>query len=310
MLIFKGVENIPKDDSGYSVAIGNFDGMHLGHQSVIEIAREKSNKSSVGVVTFEPHPRQYFQKKQPTFRLMKSKARQRFLSSFGIDALFELPFNSSLANLSPKDFIETVLLEKLNVRNIVVGPDFRFGKNREGSVSLLKRYQEKNILDLHIANPFMIEGKVVSSSALREKLTEGSVIEVTKMLSRYYEIEGVVEKGFQRGRNLGFPTINIGLRDTIVPKHGVYAVLVKILSCNKERTLKGAASIGSRPTYGEYEPNIEVFLFDFDENLYGENVCISLVNFVRPEVKFNSEKELISQMKADCETIENLLVNV
>ena len=298
MLIFKGVENIPKNDSGYSVAIGNFDGMHLGHQSVIEIAREKSNKSSVGVVTFEPHPRQYFQKKQPIFRLMKSKTRQRFLSSFGIDALFELPFNSSLANLTPKDFIETVL------------PDFRFGKNREGSVSLLKRYQEKNILDLHIANPFMIEGKVVSSSALREKLTEGSVIEVTKMLSRYYEIEGVVEKGFQRGRNLGFPTINIGLRDTIVPKHGVYAVLVKILSCNKERTLKGAASIGSRPTYGEYEPNIEVFLFDFDENLYGENVCISLVNFVRPEVKFNSEKELISQMKADCETIENLLVNV
>ena len=130
------------------------------------------------------------------------------------------------------------------------------------------------------------------------------------MLSRYYEIEGVVEKGFQRGRNLGFPTINIGLRDTIVPKHGVYAVLVKILSYNKEMTFKGAASIGSRPTYGEYEPNIEVFLFDFDENLYGENVYISLVKFVRPEVKFNSEKELISQMKADCEAIENLLVNV
>ena len=120
----------------------------------------------------------------------------------------------------------------------------------------------------------------------------------------------MVEKGFQRGRNLGYPTINIGLRDTIVPKHGVYAVLVKILSNNKEITLKGAASIGSRPTYGDYEPNIEVFIFDFDKNLYGENVCISLVNFIRPEVKFNSEKELISQMKADCETIETLLANV
>ena len=126
-------------------------------------------------------------------------------------------------------------------------------------MSLLKRYQEKNILDLHIANPFMIEGKVVFER-IKEKPIEGSVIEVTKMLSRYYEIEGVVEKGFQRGRNLGFPTINIGLRDTIVPKHGVYAVLVKILSCNKERTLKGAASIGSRPTYGEYEPNIGFFI--------------------------------------------------
>ena len=130
------------------------------------------------------------------------------------------------------------------------------------------------------------------------------------MLSRYYEIEGVVEKGFQRGRNLGFPTINIALRDTIVPKHGVYAVLVKILSYNNEITLKGAASIGSRPTYGDYEPNVEVFIFDFNENLYGENVCISLVKFVRPEAKFNSEKELITQMKADCETVENLLVNV
>tara|TARA_A100001011_G_scaffold262952_1_gene271478 strand:+ start:238 stop:1170 length:933 start_codon:yes stop_codon:yes gene_type:complete len=309
MLIFSGIENIPKDENGYSVAIGNFDGMHLGHQSVIEIARKTRDKSSLGVVTFEPHPRQYFQKDQPTFRLMKSETRKRFLKSFEIDALFELPFDYSLANLSPKDFIETVLLEKLNVRNIVVGPDFRFGKNREGSVNLLKSYQEKKKLGLHIANPFLIEGKVVSSSELRKKLAEGSVIEVTKMLSRYYEIDGLVEKGFQRGRNLGFPTINVGLKNTIVPKHGVYAVLIKILSHNTQRTLKGAASIGSRPTYGDYEPNIEVFIFDFDENLYGEHVSISLVKFIRPELKFNSEIELISQMKADCETIENLLDN-
>ena len=132
MLVFKSIENIPKEERGYSVAIGNFDGMHLGHQSVIEIAREKSNNSFVGVVTFEPHPRQYFQKNQPIFRLMKSETRERFLDSFGIDALFELPFDSSLANLSPRNFIETVLLEKLNVKTIVVGPDFRFGKNREG----------------------------------------------------------------------------------------------------------------------------------------------------------------------------------
>ena len=240
---------------------------------------------------------------------MKSETRERFLDSFGIDALFELPFDSSLANLSPRDFIETVLLEKLNVKTIVVGPDFRFGKNREGSVKLLKIYQEKNKLGLHIANPFMIEGKVVSSSALREKLAKGSVNEVTKMLSRYYEIEGVVEKGFQRGRQLGFPTINIGLRNTIVPKHGVYAVFIKILSHDNKRTFKGAASIGSRPTYGDYEPNIEVFIFDFDENLYGENVSISLVKFIRPELKFNSEKELILQMKSDCETIESILAD-
>ena len=309
MLIFNSIEKIPKDDYGYSVAIGNFDGMHLGHQSVIEIARKTRDKSSVGVVTFEPHPRQYFQEKQPVFRLMKSETRKRFLESLEVDALFELPFDYSLANLSPKDFIETVLLEKLNVRNIVVGPDFRFGKNREGCVNLLKSYKKQKQLGLHIANPFMIGGKVVSSSELRKKLTEGSIIEVTKMLSRYYEIDGLVEKGFQRGRKLGFPTINIGLKNTIVPKHGVYAVLIKILSHNKQRTLKGAASIGSRPTFGDYEPNIEVFIFDFDDNLYGEHVSISLVKFIRPELKFNSEIELISQMKADCETIENLLAN-
>ena len=309
MLVFKGIEDIPKEDPGYSVAIGNFDGMHLGHQSVIDTARKTSNNSSVGVVTFEPHPRQYFQKNQPMFKLMRSETRKRFLSSFGIDALFELPFDSSLANLSPKDFIETVLLEKLNVKNIVVGPDFRFGKNREGCVNLLKSYHEKKKLSLHIASPFMIEGKVVSSSALRKKLAEGSVIEVTKMLSRYYEIEGVVEKGFQRGRNLGFPTINIGLRNTLVPKHGVYAVFIEVLSHDKRRVLNGAASIGSRPTYGDYEPNIEVFIFNFDENLYGEHVSISLVKFIRPELKFSSEKELISQMDVDCKTIEALLNN-
>ena len=309
MLIFKGTENIPKEDSGYSVAIGNFDGMHLGHQSVIEIARKTRNNSSIGVVTFEPHPRQYFQKDEPIFRLMKSETRKRFLNSFEVDALFELPFDSSLANLSPKDFIETVLLDKLNVKNVVVGPDFRFGKNREGTVNLLKTYQENKMLSLHIAHPFMIEGKVVSSSEIRKKLGEGSIIEVTKMLSRYYEIEGIVEKGFQRGRDLGFPTINIELKDTIVPKHGVYAVLIKILSRDKQRIFKGAASIGSRPTYGDYEPNIEVFIFDFNENLYGDQVSISLVKFIRPELKFSSEKELISQMKADCETIENILDN-
>tara|TARA_A100001011_G_scaffold12398_1_gene13452 strand:+ start:3100 stop:4032 length:933 start_codon:yes stop_codon:yes gene_type:complete len=309
MLIFNSIENIPKDDNGYSVAIGNFDGMHLGHQSVIDIARKTRDKSSVGVVTFEPHPRQYFQKNHSIFRLMKSETRKRFLESFKVDALFELPFDYSLANLSPKDFVETVLLEKLNVRNIVVGPDFRFGKNREGSVNLLKSYQEKKKLGLHIANPFMIEGKVVSSSELRKKLAEGSVIEVTRMLSRYYEIDGIVEKGFQRGRKLGFPTINIGLKNTIVPKHGVYAVLIKILSNNKQKTLKGAASIGSRPTYGDYEPNIEVFIFDFDENLYGAYVSISLVKFIRPELKFNSEVELISQMKEDCRIIKDYLDN-
>lgn len=309
MLIFNSIENIPKDDNGYSVAIGNFDGMHLGHQSVIDIARKTRDKSSVGVVTFEPHPRQYFQKNHSIFRLMKSETRKRFLESFKVDALFELPFDYSLANLSPKDFVETVLLEKLNVRNIVVGPDFRFGKNREGSVNLLKSYQEKKKLGLHIANPFMIEGKVVSSSELRKKLAEGSIIEVTRMLSRYYEIDGIVEKGFQRGRKLGFPTINIGLKNTIVPKHGVYAVLIKILSNNKQRTLKGAASIGSRPTYGDYEPNIEVFIFDFDENLYGAYVSISLVKFIRPELKFNSEVELISQMKEDCRIIKDYLDN-
>ncbi len=307
MLVYRRIENIPKTERTYSVAIGNFDGMHLGHQSVIEIARQTSNKSSLGVVTFEPHPRQYFQKNQPTFRLMKSETRERFLNYFGVDALFELPFDYSLANLSPKDFIEIVLLEKIRVKNIVVGPDFRFGKNREGSVDLLKSYQRKKKLDLHIATPFMMEGKIVSSSALRKKLTEGSVSEVTGMLSRHYEIEGEVEKGFQRGRDLGFPTINVGLRNTIVPKHGVYAVLVKVLSDNKKKILRGAASIGSRPTYGDYEPNIEVFIFDFNENLYGENVSISLVNFIRPELKFNTEKELISQMKADCKTIESLL---
>ena len=309
MLIFKGTEKIPKEENGYSVAIGNFDGMHLGHQSVIDIARKTRNNALVGVVTFEPHPRQYFQKNQPIFRLMKSETRKRFLNAFEVDALFELPFDSSLANLSPENFVEAVLLDKLNVKNVVVGPDFRFGKNRKGSVNLLKAYRDNKKLSLHIANPFMIEGKVVSSSELRKKLAEGSIIEVTKMLARYYEIEGIVEKGFQRGRNLGFPTINIELRTTIVPKYGVYAVLIEILSHDKKRTLKGAASIGSRPTYGDYEPNIEVFIFDFNENLYGEHVSISLVGFIRPELKFSSEKELISQMKADCETIKNLLNN-
>ena len=216
MLIFKGVENIPKDDSGYSVAIGNFDGMHLGHQTVIEIAREKSNKSSVGVVTFEPHPRQYFQKNHSIFKLMKSETRKRFLKSFEVDALFELPFDDSLANLSPRDFIETVLLEKLNVRNIVVGPDFRFGKNREGSVNLLKSYQEKKKLGL--SNKSKLElSKTVEGGTVKQSFSHGRVksVEVEVKKVRTFNKNGPNKNVVEENKNFSGANYLSGRQNSI-----------------------------------------------------------------------------------------------
>ena len=307
MLIIKDTKQIPKQSRGYSVAIGNFDGLHLGHLSVIQLAKNHGQELDTGVLTFEPHPRQFFNKNQSSFRLMNSETRVNTLKDLNLDVLFEIPFNQSLATLKPEDFVENILIEKLNIKHVVVGESFRFGKNRAGSIELLKKYNIEGKLDLTIAPSLKFEDQIVSSSLLREKLKVGSIKEVNKLLNRYYNIVGVVQKGFQRGRDLGFPTINLEIKDILIPRYGVYAAFVEVLSGEYKGKYKGAASIGLRPTYGNNDPNIEVYIFDFNDSLYEENVSVSLVDFLRPEIKFDNELELIEQMKQDCSEILKIL---
>ena len=307
MLIIKDTKKISKQTRGYSVAIGNFDGLHLGHLSVISLAQNHGKELDSGVLTFEPHPRQFFNQNQPRFRLMNAETRMNNLKKLNLDVLFEIPFNQSLANLRPEAFVESILIEKLNIKHIVVGESFRFGRNRAGSIELLKKYNIEGKLDLTIAPAFKFEDQLVSSSLLREKLKAGSIKEVNKLLDHSYHISGIVQKGFQRGRNLGFPTINLEIKDILIPKYGVYAAFVDVLSGELKGKYKGAASIGLRPTYGNNDPNIEVYIFDFNDSLYEENVSVSLVDFLRPEIKFDNELELIEQMKQDCSEILKIL---
>ena len=307
MLVIKDTKQIPKQSRGYSVAIGNFDGLHLGHLSVIKLAQNHGEELDTGVLTFEPHPRQFFNKNQSRFRLMNAQTRMYTLKDINLDVLFEIPFNQSLATLRPEDFIENILIEKLNIKHVVVGESFRFGKNRAGSVELLKKYNIQGKIDLTIAPSFKYEDQIVSSSLLREKLKLGSIKEVNKLLNRNYHIVGVVQRGFQRGRNLGFPTINLEIRDILIPRYGVYAAFVEVLSGKHKGKYKGAASIGFRPTYGNNDPNIEVYIFDFSNSLYEEKVSVSLVDFLRPEIKFDNELQLIEQMNKDCSQILKIL---
>ncbi len=307
MLIIKDTRQIPKQSRGYSVAIGNFDGLHLGHISVISLAQNHGKKLDTGVLTFEPHPRQFFNGNQPRFRLMNAETRVNALKELNLDVLFEIPFDQSLANLRPEDFVETILIEKLNIKHIVVGENFRFGKNRSGSIELLRKYKIEGKLDLTIAPAFKFDDQIVSSSLLREKLRVGSIKEVNKLLNRNYHIEGVVQKGFQRGRDLGFPTINLEIKDILIPRYGVYATFVEVLSGKHKGKYKGAASIGLRPTYGNNDPNIEVYIFDFSGSIYEEKVSVSLVDFLRPEIKFDNELQLIEQMNKDCSEILKIL---
>jgi len=303
MLVFKSIENIPKEERGYSVAIGNFDGMHLGHQSVIEIAREKSNNSFVGVVTFEPHPRQYFQKNQPIFRLMKSETRKRFLDSFGIDALFELPFDSSLANLSPRDFIETVLLERLNVKNIVVGPDFRFGKNRTGGVEDLVRICSKHNIIVKIIDKQKKDSVILSSTNVRDLLRAGDFKNAEKMLGHKWLIKGKVISGDKRGREIGFPTANMEVQDFMEIKFGVYAVKIEI----EGYIYNGISNYGIRPTFDGEKLLLETYLFDFSKDIYGMDIVVSFVEFIRDEKRFDSVDELKKQIDLDIDKTIKIL---
>ena len=302
MKIFKKYTEISDDSQGAVVAMGNFDGVHLGHQSVIALARAiaATSNSPLGVITFEPHPRQLFAPDAPAFRLMSAATRAHRINKLGIDALYELPFYTDLSQLTAEEFARDVLSNGLQVKHVVIGADFRFGKGRQGDAPMLEELGAKLGFGVTVAPLISDEKGDYSSSAIREALSSGHPEDAARILGHWHRIDGIVEKGDQRGRELGFPTANISLDDLHLPKFGVYAVLFDVLDGPHNGLYRGAASLGIRPTFGINKPNLETFLFDFSGDLYDAPVSVALVAYQRPEEKFNNLEDLIKQMNIDC----------
>ncbi|MGA0541188.1 bifunctional riboflavin kinase/FAD synthetase [Neotabrizicola sp. VNH66] len=282
---------------GASVAIGNFDGLHRGHQSVIDLAR---GKGPLGVVTFEPHPREFFAPDSPAFRLMNAEAKANRLAKLGVAHLFQLPFGAPLAALTPEGFARDVLAEGLGVRHVVIGQDFCFGKARAGTAADLRELGLRFGFDTTIAPLLAVEGVEISSTAIRTALAEGRPRDAAAMLGHWHRIEGEVIHGEKRGRELGYPTANMSLSGLHLPKFGVYAVKVDVLSGPQAGSYSGAASLGVRPMFDGEVPNLETFLMDFKGDLYGHHLSVALVEYLRPEMKFDGLPALITQMDADC----------
>ena len=294
---------VPDTDRGASAAIGNFDGVHLGHQAVIGLARDIARDTGrpLGVVTFEPHPREVFAPGAPPFRLMRREARSHRLEKLGVGILFELPFDAALSRLDPRGFAQTVLRDGLGLSHAVVGADFRFGKGRAGDADDLTRLGAELGFGVTVAElmDFAIGPGPVSSTRIREALSEGRPRDARAMLGHWHRIEGPVIHGEKRGRDLGFPTANMALDGLHLPRFGVYAVLVDVLDGPHAGSYRGVASLGVRPMFGENRPNLETYLFDFRGDLYGAELSVGLVDYLRPELRFDGLPALIAQMDHD-----------
>lgn len=278
--------------------MGNFDGVHLGHRSVIDAARAACD-APLGVITFEPHPREFFAPDSPAFRLMNAESRANRLARLGVEHLYELPFDAVLAGLSPEGFAREVLVDGLGVRHITVGADFCFGRKRSGNAQVLARLGRELGFGVTVA-PLVGNGAVqYSSTAIRMALAEGRTREAERMLGHWHRIDGEVLHGDKRGRDLGYPTANMAVDGLHLPALGIYAVLVDVLTGPDRGSYKGVASIGVRPMFGENRPNLEVHIFDFAADLYGQHLSVALVEYLRPEAKFDGLPALIAQMDRD-----------
>ena len=309
MRIVRDFQFVDQADRGASAAIGNFDGVHRGHRYVIDIARAEAVKigAPLGVVTFEPHPREYFAPKAPPFRLMNVEGRAHRLDWLGVEKLYELSFNDTLSAKTPEAFARDVIVTGLGLKHVVVGEDFHFGKDRAGDPDTLGALGEELGFGVTVAPLMHDTGEEVSSTAIRAALSEGRPRDAARMLGHWHRIDGEVIRGDQRGRDLGYPTANMSIGGLHPPKFGVYAVRVDVLTGPHAGSYGGAASMGVRPMFGENLPNLESYLFDFSGDLYGARVSVALIDYLRPEEVFDSVAALTRQMAADCDRARDIL---
>lgn len=309
MRTVRDYQYVSEEDRGASVAIGNFDGVHLGHRAVIRIARDEARRSGapLGVVTFEPHPREVFAPDAPPFRLMNAEAKAHRLEKLGVDVLYELNFNKALSSLTPEDFAAQVITRGLGLSHVVVGEDFCFGKGRAGTAADLARFGREMGFGVTVTPLLETGGVEVSSTRIRAALSEGRPEEAARMLGHLHRIEGAVIRGDQRGRELGYPTANMSIAGLHPPKFGVYAVTADVLTGPHAGTYDAVASLGVRPMFGMNQPNLETHLFDFKGDLYGAHLSIALLAYLRPEARFDGLESLIAQMDRDSAEARRIL---
>jgi riboflavin kinase/FMN adenylyltransferase len=290
-------EELPPALRSAFVAVGKFDGMHRGHRAVIDRALELAHEDRRPAIalTFEPHPRAFFRRDQPLFRLTPEPEKIRLLAAAGLDGVVVMNFDGKLAGVTAENFVADVLVRRLSVVGVIVGTDFHFGKRRQGTPDFLQEQGEERGFEVDLVRPVLFRGKPVSSSAIREALGRGEVEQAEKLLGHIWFVSGKVIHGEKRGRELGYPTANLALDPACGLAHGIYAVRVRVRGEMRD----GVASFGRRPTFGEGAPLLEIFLFDFSGDIYGEEIDVAFIGWIRPEAKFGSADELVRQMDAD-----------
>ncbi|MEM1277035.1 MAG: bifunctional riboflavin kinase/FAD synthetase [Pseudomonadota bacterium] len=287
------------DARGATAALGNFDGVHRGHRALIEAARSASPNAPLGVVSFAPHPRRFFQPDAPAFLLTTPAEKARRLSGLGVDHLYNIPFDKTLSAMTPEAFIEDVLIGGLGLTHVVVGADFRFGKARAGDAGFLRSYGGERGLAVTIHTLLNGDLGEYGSTAIRVMIEEGRCEDAARQLGCWHAVSGPVIQGDQRGRDLGYPTANLAFGEQITPCFGIYAAEVIVHDGPHAGRHPGVASIGERPTFGVNVPNFEVHLFNFKGDLYGAEISANLVTRLRGEEKFDTIEALIAQMDRD-----------
>ena len=305
---FDDWRSLPAAWQGGVVALGNFDGVHRGHQALLAHAGEHAKRldAPLVVLTFEPHPRRFFVPDTGPFRLTLPPAKLRLLAGCGAVAVLAQRFDQAFAGLSSDAFVDDVLLQGLAARHVVCGYDFTFGARRSGNVEKLRKQGKAKGFGVSVLDPVMREGEIYSSTRIRESLRAGWVSEAAELLGHAWEIEGAVELGDQRGRTIGFPTANVVLGEHLRPRFGVYAVRTLVDDLWRD----AVANLGRRPTFGKIQENFEVHLFDFAGDLYGKTLRVALVDFIRPEMKFAGLDQLKAQIAADGESARRILRDV
>ncbi len=296
--IYKNFE-INKKDKKSIILIGNFDGLHSGHQKLFKQAKKLKNKLNLklGVITFDPIPKMFFNNKIKNYRISNLNQKINYFRKFRVDFIINKNFNKKFSKITYKKFIKNILYKKLNAKYIFVSNNFRFGYKREGNVNLLRKYQIEYNYKLINPKPLKNKNKIISSSFIRKLLQNGSLNSANRILKRNWSIEGIVEKGRMMGKKIGFPTCNIDIKNYIVAKPGVYAVKVKIL--NSIKSYKGIANLGYRPTFNGKKILLEVNIFNFSGNLYNKKLSVEFLKFIRGEKKFNGVDDLRNQIKKD-----------
>ena len=302
MQIIRHIDENSQNLTGSVVTLGNFDGIHRGHQALIGGAVSDSKQIGVPsvVLTFEPHPLRVLAPERAPKLILAPKDKMQILQSLGVDVVAVQHFDLAFAKRSAEEFVSDLLVRRLKARKIWVGRDLRFGQGRKGTVDDLIRWGRDLAFDVAVVEPILVQGNRVSSSRIRELVSKGRVDEVKDMLGRYHFVSGRVVEGNRRGRELGFPTANIAARTEVLPSDGIYATLFHI----DTRVLLSVSSIGRNPTFGPGPRTVESFIIDFDEAIYGKTVRLSFIKRIRDEVQFSSIPELIAQIRNDVQSAE------